>query len=78
MSNELKLTSQESALIKLLRDSSKHKLPVWAISIECQSGAWDVSIHGLIGGMRGVGPTFAAAWDACRKAEPEDFPFPPP
>jgi hypothetical protein len=73
----MKLSKQECGLIVSLRESRRPQLPDWAMTIEYRDGAWDIFIRGMIGGKRGTGPTFEAAWDAFDKAELEDLPFPP-
>jgi hypothetical protein len=73
----MKLSKQEFGLIIALRESVRCQLPDWAMTIEFRDGAWDVFIRGMIGGKRGVGPTFEAAWDAFCTTELEDLSFPP-
>ena len=76
--DRVKLSKQERGLIELLREAVQYQLPDCAIVIEYRGGAWDIFIRGMIGGSRGMGPTFESAWDACRKAESEDLLFSPP
>ena len=76
--DEMKLSRQECGLIQAVRGVHQCQLPDWAISIEFRDGAWDIFIRGMIGGRRGMGPTFEAAWDAFCEAKTEDLAFPPP
>ena len=59
----LDLTDQERQLIECLRQQPAAWADSFGISIRLEDGAWEVEMHsGKIQG-RGVGPTFAAAWD---------------
>jgi hypothetical protein len=65
------LSKQERALIETLRVNAREAVPDWAINIEHHYGVWDVYLRGMIGGARGTGPTFEAAWDAVVQADAE-------
>jgi hypothetical protein len=74
----MKLTEQEQDLIEVIRENASDD--GFRLVLERQSGAWEVTFTAPIKGprklatVRGVGTSFAAAWDNMKPTWPEGPP----
>jgi hypothetical protein len=72
----MKLTEQEQDLIEVIRENTNDD--GFRLLLERQNGAWEVTLRAPIWGKlataRGVGTSFAAAWDNMEPTWPEGPP----